>query len=179
VLLLWNHDAQYIRPVKPFECYREQLHDTLQTTYHQYINQFSFVHRIEHILFSHGWITNEFATYFLRKTGHHILDLEHHISPSNTYGFSSQDKWWTNVNNPLLYRSASKVMWHDEFPNWIPNGPLWTIWPELIRSPLENMVQIFWHHHRPNSLPIINEKTNTQLYCVDAHWPKPFHEISL
>lgn len=179
ILLLWNHDAQYIRPIQTFECYRQQLHDVLHTIYHQHINQFTFVHRIENVLFSHGWITNEFAKYYQNKTIHHITETRYHIKPKDTCGYSSNDTWRTNLNNPLLYRSAYKTMWHDEFPNWIPNWPLWTKWSEILNSPLTDMIQIFWHHHRPNSLPIINEKTNTKLYCVDSHYPQPIHEIFL
>lgn len=160
ILLLGNHDSQYIREIASFEWYNEEIAHELSLIFKNNLNQFDFIHNLENeIIFSHGWITKPFAEYYKNKTNKAITDMKH-INPSNTKAIIwDKDKKRLNTNNILLQRDDSA----DNL-----SGPLRTDYNTLIQNPLDSITQIFWHHNIINTEISKRESNWWDLLCIDT-----------
>ena len=161
ILILWNHDCQYIRDGLPkIEWFfRDEIFDVLNNIYMKNLQYFDFAVKIDNVIFSHWWFTKKFENYYNEKN-EKLFELFNFVAPVDTDVWYC-DKSWKNTNNMLLMREFEKYDMSSQTPNW----PLWTHSKEIKTNPIYWYTQMFWHHWR--WFDISNDANKSRVVCVD------------
>ena len=133
VLLLWNHDIQYIWEWNGCSWHRPSIAALIKIVFENDIKMFKIFHQEKHYLFSHAWITNWWLKYNEAIIDNYFCD----------WFYSYED-----LNNLLLTHDLNILFqcWQDRgwfHPQW---WPLWADKNETTEDgKLKDVTQVVWH----------------------------------
>lgn len=157
ILLLWNHDVQYMYKWNQCSGYRQSMYLALNDLFTSHMWLFDIVYELNWYLFSHAGITpkwlewnnkviDEYISDWYKWDYTFLNDIFRHTHDKNIITQCSYYRGWTN-------------------PFW---GPLWADKEETLAYPLEWFKQIVWH------TKVKEIETHEHIIYVDClEWDSP------
>lgn len=154
ILLLWNHDVQYMYQMSGCSWYRPKMNLSFKHLFQTNKELFKFTHKEWNYLFSHAWFTIWWLNYFEWKTWINLTKDFEQINEIEDKKILEvlfvvwKSRWWTNTY-------------------W---GPTWSWKEEMIRwwYTKDWLIQIVWH-----SATRTIEDYEHVIFCDNLeHWDK-------
>lgn len=154
VLLLWNHDIQYIWEWNWCSWYRPSMATWLKILFEENLDLFKVFHEEQWYLFSHAWIDSRWEKYNMNIIDEYFCD--------GFYSYEQLNMLLETHNRKILFQCSSSRWWFDKYswPLWADKGDTTEHWI------ISWYKQVVWHTKVPSKvmLPHI-------IYCdCLEHW---------
>ncbi len=148
VLLLGNHDVQYLKPTVQHECsgYRKKDHNEFYNLFNKYKTYFDVAYQINNYIFTHAGVHEGWYNYvFLPEVAKMLPELSYRGNVATKLNVAYKTGIIPSIYDCGYDRGGNKQL----------GGPLWVDKSKLWRKPLKGYHQIVGH--TKINLPVVRE----------------------